>query len=394
MDYFVGLDLGQVSDFSALAVVGRSERFSCGCGEGLLALGRGGDRTCPTCGGARAAHYAVRYLKRWPLGTSYPQIVRDVAELLERPPLSGCQLAVDATGVGRAVVDLFRQARLPAQLVPITITAGHQATYQRDGWHVAKKHLAGAMQVLLQNQRLKVSEVPERETLLKELRNFRVKVTAAANEIYEAWRESDKDDLVLAVALPCWLAERGINRPAFRVLPLGPRGPHERRASLRIVVCPREHLSELAIDPRHNCLLVTVTDPGTPPPDPPGGFRPLASLALEFADLDPAEHEATWGQPVPPWGRLAGELAMSREIGRRLWSFLTRRRDPAADVIVLCGDQRLALSMALALCDTYRVPREETICIAGEEDWRAGKEDQPPSRHVYETTRESRALVV
>src|SRR5262249_34053769 len=157
--------------------------------------------------------------------------VKEVAELLERPPLPGCQLVVDATGVGRAVIDLFRQARLPAHLVPITITAGHQATYQRDGWHVAKKHLAAALQVLFQHQRLKVSEVADRETLLKELRNFRVKVTAAANETYEAWRESDKDDLVLAVAMPCWLAERGMKGPAMRMLPLDPR---ERRPPLRI----------------------------------------------------------------------------------------------------------------------------------------------------------------
>jgi hypothetical protein len=35
----------------------------------------------------------------------------------------------------------------------------------------------------------------------EELGLFRAKVTAAANETLEAWRERDRDDLVLALAL-------------------------------------------------------------------------------------------------------------------------------------------------------------------------------------------------
>jgi hypothetical protein len=34
-----------------------------------------------------------------------------------------------------------------------------------------------------------------------------VKVSAAGNEAFTGWRERDHDDLVLAVALACWLAE-------------------------------------------------------------------------------------------------------------------------------------------------------------------------------------------
>jgi hypothetical protein len=48
--------------------------------------------------------------------------------------------------------------------------------------------------------------VPE---LVKELENFKVKVsTRTAHDSYEAWRESDHDDLVLALALACWWRER------------------------------------------------------------------------------------------------------------------------------------------------------------------------------------------
>jgi hypothetical protein len=50
--------------------------------------------------------------------------------------------------------------------------------------------------------------VAHAETLEMELQNFRVKITAAANETFEAWRERDHDDLVLALALAAWHAEK------------------------------------------------------------------------------------------------------------------------------------------------------------------------------------------
>jgi hypothetical protein len=60
--------------------------------------------------------------------------------------------------------------------------------------------------VLLQNRRLKVAKaLPETEVLMKELKDFRVKVNpATAHESYEHWREGDHDDLVLATAMATW----------------------------------------------------------------------------------------------------------------------------------------------------------------------------------------------
>jgi hypothetical protein len=39
-----------------------------------------------------------------------------------------------------------------------------------------------------------------------------VKLTASANEAFGGWRETDKDDLVLAVAMAAWLGERGLKQ--------------------------------------------------------------------------------------------------------------------------------------------------------------------------------------
>src|SRR5439155_16218738 len=109
---------------------------------------------------------------------------------------------------------------MKARLVPITICGGEKPHWTPTGWTLPKKEMVGVLQVLFQNNRLKVSESPERATLLKEFSTFRIKLKAVTgNESFEAWRESDHDDLVFAVALPCWLAEKGSRPPAtLRVL--------------------------------------------------------------------------------------------------------------------------------------------------------------------------------
>lgn len=187
--YFVGLDLGQSADPSALAVVEQSPGYDL----------------------PKPRHsYAVRHLHRWELGTPYPQIVREVASLLARDPLPGCVLCLDNTGVGRPVTDLFREARFPAKLVPVTFTAGNQVTRDGGAFRVPKKDLVGVMVTLLQSGRLSVAEgLPLARVLAQELRTFRVKVNpATGHESLEAWREKDHDDLVFATAMPCWFPER------------------------------------------------------------------------------------------------------------------------------------------------------------------------------------------
>src|SRR5262249_10956338 len=137
-------------------------------------------------------HHVVG-LKRWHLGTPYTEIVADVASLFGRPDLSGATLIVDGTGVGRPVVDMFGVSKIDALIRPVIITAGTGASLGDDGyWRVAKIELVSVLQLLLQERRLKIADaLPDAKTLWKELSNFRVKVTAAANETYEAWREGD-----------------------------------------------------------------------------------------------------------------------------------------------------------------------------------------------------------
>jgi hypothetical protein len=118
---------------------------------------------------------------------------------------------VDQTGVGRAVVDMISRSRPRASIRPITITAGHAAIADGAGWHVPKKELVGVLQVLLQTRRLQVARrLPMASVLAKELETFRVKITVNANETFEAWRERDHDDMVLAVAMAAWVGEHAM----------------------------------------------------------------------------------------------------------------------------------------------------------------------------------------
>jgi len=194
-DHLIGCDLAQASDFSAVVGLERSWHKE-------LMKTRSGPHF------VEVAHYLLGHLHRWPLKTSYPQIVSDVCDLVKRPPFSRPALVVDQTGVGAPVVDMLRAANPAAIIKPMLITSGH-TTKSVDGvWHVPKKELVSILQTLLQSGRLKFSNVPDRELLVKELLAFKVKVTTAGNETFEAWRERDHDDLVLATALAVWVGEK------------------------------------------------------------------------------------------------------------------------------------------------------------------------------------------
>jgi hypothetical protein len=180
--FTLGLDLGQAQDYSALVIVEQDEQ-----------------------------RFNVPHIQRWPLGTSYPQIVADVTAMMLRPELAECALVVDATGVGRPVVELF----VAGECHPhgVMITGGSHATRDPDTgyWHVPKKELVSTVQVALQSSLLQIARaLPEAATLTEELLSFQVKITAAANEQYGEWRSGKHDDLVLALALALWYAPRHV----------------------------------------------------------------------------------------------------------------------------------------------------------------------------------------
>ncbi len=236
--WFLGLDLAQTSDFSAMVAV---EQVTMRTGERV---------PVPTNPWARAweprlpaysaivdettSAYHLRFLQRAPLGTPYTRIVEWVALVLHDlrqqaeedslpwapRPLGAAQrreyhhaaptLVIDQTGVGRPVIDLLREANLPATIVPVTITGGDDVTGNSSGYRVPKRDLVSAIQVLLQQRRLRwASSLAGADDLAQELASFRISISETAHDSYGA-RSGAHDDLVLALSLAVWAAEHGI----------------------------------------------------------------------------------------------------------------------------------------------------------------------------------------
>jgi hypothetical protein len=199
--YYVGLDLGQAQDYTALAVIQKVPTYDPQTGK-------------------HSSELHLKHLERYPLKTPYTDIADQVKSLLTGPPFitpvlsygrvakPTTELIVDKTGVGVAVTDLLKERRL--HYIAVTITGLGQKV-NRTGtreYSVPKQDLVSALEVPFHKGTLKVAKGLEGwPKLREELLNFRRKQnTRTAHISYEHWRESDHDDLVLAAALACWKA--------------------------------------------------------------------------------------------------------------------------------------------------------------------------------------------
>jgi hypothetical protein len=201
-EFFIGLSLGQMSESSALAI-----------GE-CIPEGQG-------------CH--IRHLERFPVGESYPAIIKRLALLVGGEPAKpsplragGCTLILDATAAGKPVVDLFSEATLPVgHIIGLSITGGDTETQEAAEWgnewaRVPKRSLVSLVQVMLQTGRLKIApQLPDTAKLTRELQSFTLKqseVTAEASSLL--WREGAQDDYVFAIAIACWALLRGQSKLA------------------------------------------------------------------------------------------------------------------------------------------------------------------------------------
>ena len=163
--------------------------------------------------------FELQHLERW-RHIGYPEQVRRIGERYEEIrrhvavlglASARTELVIDATGVGRPVLDLLRDAGLRPQ--GVVITSGSEKTRQKGGIiGVPKAMLATTLQVVLQSGRLRLSDdLPLADVLEQELAGFRVAFTPSGNlrfgnDVGE-WRTSAHDDLVLAVAIGVWKVE-------------------------------------------------------------------------------------------------------------------------------------------------------------------------------------------
>jgi hypothetical protein len=183
-EYKIGLDLGTVEDYTALAVLQVD----------------GADRP-------GEARYDVVHLERW-RSAAYPRIVEEVAAIVRRPELHEHHaLLIDGTGCGLPVVQMFHRANVAC--IGITITGGDEVGHNAMGWTVPKASLVSALSVVVQTHRIKVAtSLPTGRQLATEMQAFtRRQNPVTGKNQFAVWREGEHDDVTLAVAMAVWHTE-------------------------------------------------------------------------------------------------------------------------------------------------------------------------------------------
>jgi hypothetical protein len=184
--FYVGLDLGQARDYSAIIV-----------NEKRVAQ----DGT---------AFHAIRWAHRFRLGTNYLDVAREVADLMGRLPLrpEPPALWADNTGVGRPVSDLLREQGLTPWNVNLTAGANWSISGPKT-ISLPKAIMASTLNVALQNGDIGFAgDLPWLAIITSELGSYRVTQTASGADSFNSRTESDHDDFVVALGLAVFGASR------------------------------------------------------------------------------------------------------------------------------------------------------------------------------------------
>jgi hypothetical protein len=183
--YTLGLDLGQARNYTAVVLLAH-ERV-----------------TEPV--------YQVVHLQRFKLGTPWDEIVERTATPLETAPLRGnTTVAGDAGGVGAPVLDMLEK-RLPrgTRLRRIQITGGTNVNDGNPTITVPKRDIVATTVILFQNRRIRIAaDCPAAHDLAEELRSYTVTIDAKGHPTYMPAHGGVHDDLVSALCLAAWTAEK------------------------------------------------------------------------------------------------------------------------------------------------------------------------------------------
>ena len=124
----------------------------------------------------RSPDIHIRHLERVRLGTPYPKVIERITALVEKLP--DASLVVDATGVGRAVLDYMTDL----EPVAVTITGGQYMSFDGDMWRVPKKALLRPLVAATEAGRLKVAKGG-----VKRDRGLPARTEGVPEEDYRAW---------------------------------------------------------------------------------------------------------------------------------------------------------------------------------------------------------------
>jgi hypothetical protein len=187
VETFLGLDLGQRRDFSALAAVD-------------VVHTRGAQRDKVTYAYPLTRELHLKELHRYPTLMPYTSLPARVLEAVRRTPVEkrAVTLAIDGGGPGTAVVDIFRHARIGVHILPVIITATGNGRMGADGYYtVSRRSLITLVRYALESKTLRLaSRLDLRTQLIQECAAIR------------SDGQHHHDDLVMSVALALWASTK------------------------------------------------------------------------------------------------------------------------------------------------------------------------------------------
>ena len=145
------------------------------------------------------------------LHTPYKTIASYTKNLLNDAQLAGdCWLLVDRGEAGNAVIEMLYDLNLSPLGIRSTSGTNISDSSSGPGYNVPHTELIQALRVEVEQQIIRVSkDVEHQAKLLQELKTLKAKKTSNKKALhYEAAREKDHDDLVMALAMAVWFSRK------------------------------------------------------------------------------------------------------------------------------------------------------------------------------------------
>ncbi len=211
--HFLGIDVGFSRDYTAFAL------FRAVTPNVLVPVTRAGDDVVPWDVDADAPlvlpegvslekfiqpKYHVIDLQRI-LGSSFEIVAREARKMVEE--INRCTIAVDATGMGRGLIEEMQ--RIGLSPIAVTLGGGNRITGGRLNWRVPSAMVYETTYTVFAQSRYKIaSQLEHTRTLFSELQRCEVRRTDTGHARYGVWTGEDgHGDLVMALGLGTVVAE-------------------------------------------------------------------------------------------------------------------------------------------------------------------------------------------
>jgi hypothetical protein len=202
-DIVIGIDLGKMNDYSAVACIERVQKYKSWPHE-KEHLGE--------------PYYRLMVLERFPLNTDWVKQAYFAQAIYEEIKARWSEkkitpdIIIDAAGVGAPMLDMFK--RLIPAAMGCYFTSGHQVNKENGIYYVPKQQVVATTQIVSQARRIKFGQnIPDKEALKNEMLNFSYKINQETGYVsFEHGKDSQKDDQVLAIAIALWYGEKVCRR--------------------------------------------------------------------------------------------------------------------------------------------------------------------------------------